>query len=333
MRVPPFPATELRPRLSASCRRVACASCRAPAARVATVSCAAASCRVAASIALAHLHVWRRIRRGSLAASKRGTAIRGGRCRSKIRRRASRRERAGARPGRDVQGSEGIDAYRLHAAAGDRRSGRLVAGRGASAGTVALRVSRSRRTAARRRRRAPGRRCSSRPATWPTSRARPLARWLPVSGHAAAGAPGDRQGEGRRRRPPRSPCAKARPVRAGPDARAHRHDRSRVEAGRPRSARSKARGRSWRSPTRRATMNVRLLNDKFISQNAFDSAESSFSVAQGNVKSTEAQVQLAQNALQGRGRDGAAVGHRREAPRAAGREGRRSRRRSSPSST
>ncbi|HSV17912.1 MAG TPA: efflux RND transporter periplasmic adaptor subunit [Casimicrobiaceae bacterium] len=44
-------------------------------------------------------------------------------------------------------------------------------------------------------------------------------------------------------------------------------------------------------------MNVRLLNDKFISQNAFDSAESSFSVAKGNVKSMEAQVQLAQNAL------------------------------------
>ena len=44
-------------------------------------------------------------------------------------------------------------------------------------------------------------------------------------------------------------------------------------------------------------MNVRLLNDKFISQNAFDSAESSFSVAQGSVKSMEAQVQLARNAL------------------------------------
>lgn len=44
-------------------------------------------------------------------------------------------------------------------------------------------------------------------------------------------------------------------------------------------------------------MNVRLLNDKFISQNAFDSAESSYSVAQGSVKSMEAQVQLARNAL------------------------------------
>ena len=45
------------------------------------------------------------------------------------------------------------------------------------------------------------------------------------------------------------------------------------------------------------TMNTRLLNDKFISQNAFDSAESSYSVAQGSVKSMEAQVQLARNAL------------------------------------
>jgi RND family efflux transporter MFP subunit len=45
------------------------------------------------------------------------------------------------------------------------------------------------------------------------------------------------------------------------------------------------------------TMNVRLLNDRFISQNAFDSTESSFNVARGNLKSAEAQVQLAQNAL------------------------------------
>jgi RND family efflux transporter MFP subunit len=44
-------------------------------------------------------------------------------------------------------------------------------------------------------------------------------------------------------------------------------------------------------------MNTRLLNDKFISQNASDNAESSFSVAQGSVKSMEAQVQLARNAL------------------------------------
>ena len=45
------------------------------------------------------------------------------------------------------------------------------------------------------------------------------------------------------------------------------------------------------------TMNVRLLNDKFISQNAFDSTESSYNVARGTLKSAEAQLQLAQNAL------------------------------------
>jgi membrane fusion protein, multidrug efflux system len=49
--------------------------------------------------------------------------------------------------------------------------------------------------------------------------------------------------------------------------------------------------------TKTRAMNVRLMNDKFISQNAFDSADSSFSVAQGSVKSMEAQVQLARNAL------------------------------------
>ena len=43
-------------------------------------------------------------------------------------------------------------------------------------------------------------------------------------------------------------------------------------------------------------MNVRLLNEKFISQNAFDGTESSLSVAQGSVKSAEAQLRLAQNA-------------------------------------
>jgi RND family efflux transporter MFP subunit len=44
-------------------------------------------------------------------------------------------------------------------------------------------------------------------------------------------------------------------------------------------------------------MNVRLLNDKFISQNAFDSTESTYNVARGTLKSAEAQLQLAQNAL------------------------------------
>lgn len=44
-------------------------------------------------------------------------------------------------------------------------------------------------------------------------------------------------------------------------------------------------------------MNNKLLSEKFISQNAFDGSESSYSVAQGSVKSVEAQVQLAQNAI------------------------------------
>jgi RND family efflux transporter MFP subunit len=44
-------------------------------------------------------------------------------------------------------------------------------------------------------------------------------------------------------------------------------------------------------------MNLRLLNDKFISQNAFDSSESSFNVARGSVKSAEAQLQLARHAI------------------------------------
>ena len=46
----------------------------------------------------------------------------------------------------------------------------------------------------------------------------------------------------------------------------------------------------------RAT-NSALLKQNFISQNAFDTFESSFNVSQGNVKSAEAQVQIARNAL------------------------------------
>lgn len=45
------------------------------------------------------------------------------------------------------------------------------------------------------------------------------------------------------------------------------------------------------------TTNTQLLKQNFISQNAFDNSESSFSVAQGGVKSAEAQVQIARNAL------------------------------------
>jgi membrane fusion protein (multidrug efflux system) len=51
------------------------------------------------------------------------------------------------------------------------------------------------------------------------------------------------------------------------------------------------------------TSNRMLLKQNFISQNAFDNSESSFHVAEGSVKSAEAQVQLARNAL----RDAVAV--------------------------
>ena len=44
-------------------------------------------------------------------------------------------------------------------------------------------------------------------------------------------------------------------------------------------------------------MNNKLLSEKFISQNAFDGSESTYNVAQGSVKSVEAQVRLAQNAI------------------------------------
>ena len=43
--------------------------------------------------------------------------------------------------------------------------------------------------------------------------------------------------------------------------------------------------------------NLQLLKQKFISQTAYDSAESNLSVMQGTLKSNEAQVQLARNAL------------------------------------
>jgi RND family efflux transporter MFP subunit len=49
--------------------------------------------------------------------------------------------------------------------------------------------------------------------------------------------------------------------------------------------------------TKTRAMNTKLLDRKFISQNAFDSSESGFNVASGNVKSAEAQVKLAQIAL------------------------------------
>ena len=49
--------------------------------------------------------------------------------------------------------------------------------------------------------------------------------------------------------------------------------------------------------TKTRATNQALLKQNFISQNAFDNSESSYSVSQGTVKSAEAQVQLARNAL------------------------------------
>jgi len=124
---------------------------------------------------------------------------------------------------------------------------------------------------------------------------RPLARWLPVSGTlqavrqttVKAKVAGDvaglhvREGEA---------------VRAGqviahidsPDLKARLIDRQ----GGVESARAQL---ALAEKTR--AMNLRLLSDKFISQNAFDGTESTYNVARGNLKSAEAQVQVAQNAL------------------------------------
>ena len=63
-----------------------------------------------------------------------------------------------------------------------------------------------------------------------------------------------------------------------------------------------ARAQSGLAEKTRAT-NQALLKQNFISQNAFDNSESSYNVALGNVKSAEAQVQIARNAL----KDSAAI--------------------------
>jgi membrane fusion protein, multidrug efflux system len=124
---------------------------------------------------------------------------------------------------------------------------------------------------------------------------RPLDRWLPVSGTlqavrqavVKAKVAGDIEG---------LTVREGEPVRAGqrlahisaPDLEARLVDRQ----GAVESARAQL---ALADKTR--TMNLRLLNDKFISQNAFDGTESTYNVARGNVKSAEAQVQVARNAL------------------------------------
>ena len=79
--------------------------------------------------------------------------------------------------------------------------------------------------------------------------------------------------------------------------------------------------------------NQQLLKQNFISQNAYDNSESSLGVSQGTVKSAEAQVQLARNALRDahRHRPRSRAWWRSATSRSARRW--RSIRRSSPSST
>jgi RND family efflux transporter MFP subunit len=164
---------------------------------------------------------------------------------------------------------------------------------GALAATVAQRV--ARRAAENAPRQPPVVALQFTPADVAYVEARPLSRWLPVSGTlqpvrqatVKAKVAGDvlavnvREGE----------AVKAGQVLARidtTDAEARLADR----IGALESARAQL---ALAQKTR--AMNVRLLHDRFISQNAFDSAESSYDVARGNVKSAEAQVQLARNAL------------------------------------
>ena len=126
--------------------------------------------------------------------------------------------------------------------------------------------------------------------------ATPMARWLPVSGTLA---------------PVNQATVKAKvsgdvkqvSVREGESVRAGqvlaRIDTADLEAKliERQGALESARAQMALAEKTRAT-NVKLLNEKFISQNAFDSSQSGYDVAKGSVKSAEAQVRLAENALQ-----------------------------------
>ena len=125
--------------------------------------------------------------------------------------------------------------------------------------------------------------------------ATPMARWLPVSGTLA---------------PVNQATVKAKvsgdvkqvSVREGESVRAGqvlaRIDTADLEAKliERQGALESARAQMALAEKTRAT-NVKLLNEKFISQNAFDSSQSGYDVAKGSVKSAEAQVRLAENAL------------------------------------
>jgi len=125
--------------------------------------------------------------------------------------------------------------------------------------------------------------------------AQPMSRWLPVSGTV---------------QPLRQATVKAKvsgdvrevPIREGESVRAGqllaRIDTADLEAkliernGALESAKAQL-----AMAAKTQGMNQQLLKQNFISQNAYDNSESSVNVSQGNVKSAEAQVQLARNAL------------------------------------
>lgn len=166
---------------------------------------------------------------------------------------------------------------------------------GALGGTVALRAARKAADAARDKAAAAAVALEFSPADLTHVANAPIARWLQVSGSLE---------------PVRQAVVKAKvtgdvtvfklregdAVRAGqllmridsPDLAARLTDRE----GALESARAQL-----ELATKTRAMNTRLLHDKFISQNAFDNSESSFDVARGNVRSAEAQLQLAKNAL------------------------------------
>ena len=124
---------------------------------------------------------------------------------------------------------------------------------------------------------------------------RPLSRWLPVSGtlqpvHQAT-VKAKVSGEVRHVAVREGESVKAGQVLARVDT-ADLDARLAERVGALESARAQL-----RLAEKTRAMHNRLLAEKFISQNAFDGSESSHSVAQGSVKSAEAQVRLAQNAI------------------------------------
>ncbi|MCL4760746.1 MAG: efflux RND transporter periplasmic adaptor subunit [Burkholderiales bacterium] len=125
--------------------------------------------------------------------------------------------------------------------------------------------------------------------------AKPLGRWLPVSGTIQA----VRQATVKAKVPGE---VRQLAVREGEAVRAGqpigRIDTADLEArlAERQGALESARAQLALAEKTRA-MNNRLLAERFISQNAYDGSQSSHDVAVGNVKSAEAQVRLAQNAL------------------------------------